>query len=147
MQLFEVFRSEEAMRYWSSLPHQQVSETEQFIEDTLSHQSDVTTDFVIEKDGLVIGKAGFWQGPEVGFILHPMTWGQGLATEVLQALLDYGFQTLGYEEITADVDPRNSASLGLLKKFHFEETGRAERTFLLGEEWVDSIYLSLKRPH
>ena len=28
----------------------------------------------------------------------------------------------------------------------FVETGRAERTFLIGDEWCDSIYMALPRP-
>jgi RimJ/RimL family protein N-acetyltransferase len=34
----------------------------------------------------------------------------------------------------------------VLAKLGFVETGRAERTFLLGEEWCDSVYLALARP-
>ena len=50
------------------------------------------------------------------------------------------------DRLTADVDPRNAASLRVLGKLGFVETGRAERTFLLGDEWCDSVYLALPRP-
>lgn len=48
--------------------------------------------------------------------------------------------------IAADVDPRNSASLGLLKKFGFVETGSEINTFQTHMGWCDSIYLKLNRP-
>jgi RimJ/RimL family protein N-acetyltransferase len=48
--------------------------------------------------------------------------------------------------LLADVDPRNVASLRVLDRLGFKETGRAERTFLLGDEWCDSVYLALQRP-
>jgi hypothetical protein len=36
--------------------------------------------------GDVIGKAGAWALPEVGFLLHPDYWGQGLAQEAMRAV-------------------------------------------------------------
>lgn len=48
------------------------------------------------------------------------------------------------EHLTADVAPRNSA-LRLLHNLGFVITRRAERTFLLGDEWCDSVYLELPR--
>ena len=46
----------------------------------------------------------------------------------------------------ADVDPRNAASLGLLRKLGFVETRHARCTIKVGEEWCDSVYLALRRP-
>ena len=48
---------------------------------------DASDDFVIEFQGRVIGKAGFWRVPEVGYILHPDSWGQGFAAEALRAVI------------------------------------------------------------
>ncbi len=50
----------------------------------------------------------------------------------------------GLHAIKADVDPRNVLSLRLLRKLGFVETGLAERTLLIGDEWVDSVYLELR---
>lgn len=55
------------------------------------------------------------------------------------------FNTKEFESLTADVDPRNEASIALLKKFGFEVERFEERTFQLGEEWVDSVYLRLTK--
>jgi len=48
----------------------------------------------------------------------------------------------GLPALTADVDPRNAASLRLLARLGFVETGRAQRTFRWRDEWCDSIYLA-----
>ena len=50
-------------------------------------------------------------------------------------------RALGSTELTADVDPRNAASLALLRRHGFVETGRAAATWQIGDEWCDSIYL------
>ena len=50
------------------------------------------------------------------------------------------------ERVVADADPRNEACLGVLRKFGFQETGRAEKTFETHLGWCDSVYLELQRP-
>ncbi|MES2497640.1 MAG: GNAT family protein [Pseudomonadota bacterium] len=102
-------------------------------------------DFVIEQDGRVIGKAGLYRFPEIGFILRPDRWGQGLAREALEPVIERAFDVHGLPRIEADVDPRNAGSLALLERLGFTRTGFAERTWHIGEEWCDSIYLALDR--
>jgi RimJ/RimL family protein N-acetyltransferase len=88
-----------------------------------------------------------WRDQEIGFMLARPHWGRGLATEALKLVLDHLFAgpgAVGREQlVVADVDPRNVASLALLKKLGFEEYDSRERTFQVGGEWVDSTYLRL----
>jgi RimJ/RimL family protein N-acetyltransferase len=132
-----------AMRYWSSLPHADVAQTQAWLDDMIAGTDE---DFVVELEGRVIGKAGCYALPQVGYILHPNCWGRGLATEALAAVVGHVFATRDVAQLTADVDPRNAASLRLLEKLGFRETGRAARTWRIGEEWCDSVYLALDRP-
>jgi ribosomal-protein-alanine N-acetyltransferase len=135
-----------AMRYWSSPPHIDINQTREWLGDMIASPPDLSDDFVIEHRGQVIGKAGFWRLPAIGYILHPDAWGQGLATEALTAVIGRVFTAFPIAAITADVDPRNAASLRLLGRLGFAETHRAQRTWRVGEEWCDSIYLALRRP-
>ena len=48
-------------------------------------------------------------------------------------------------QLTAEVDPRNAASLRLLAKLGFQETHREERTLLWKDEWCDSVWLARPR--
>jgi ribosomal-protein-alanine N-acetyltransferase len=48
-------------------------------------------------------------------------------------------------QLTADLDPRNEASLRLLDKLGFQVTGQAERTFFTHGEWADSVYVACPR--
>ena len=144
--LFAVFSDPRAMRYWSTPPHAGIGETERWLDSMITIDPVTGDDFVIERDGRVIGKAGAWRLPELGFILHPDHWGQGLAHEALGAVIAHLFATHPLDRLTADVDPRNTASLRLLTRLGFAETGRAARTWRVGDEWCDSIYLALSRP-
>ena len=135
-----------AMRFWSSAPHVALAETREWLERMLAAPDSESDDFIVEHEGRVIGKAGCWRVPVIGFILHPLYWGRGFAAEALSAVIAHTFGRFPIPAITADVDPRNARSLELLKRLGFGETGRAERTYLIGEEWCDSIYLALPRP-
>ena len=135
-----------AMRYWSSPPHTDLDQTRAWLDSMIQAPPQSSCDFVIEHQGQVIGKAGCWRVPEIGYILHPDAWGQGLAREALSAVIPEVFAHFPIDAITGDVDPRNVASLKLLARLGFVETHRAARTWLVGEEWCDSVYLALARP-
>jgi RimJ/RimL family protein N-acetyltransferase len=135
-----------AMRYWSSPPHAEIAQTRDWLAGMIATPPELGEDFVVEFEGRVIGKAGCWRLPEVGYILHPDCWGRGLATEALSAVIAHVFATRPVDALTADVDPRNEGSLRLLARLGFAETHRAQRTWLVGEEWCDSVYLALPRP-
>lgn len=53
---------------------------------------------------------------QVGYRLFPSYWGQGYATEMTMALLDYGYRRLGLERIAAIAALENHASQRVLLK-------------------------------
>jgi [ribosomal protein S5]-alanine N-acetyltransferase len=136
----------QAMRYWSSLPHTEIAQTREWLDGMIASPPAESDDFIVELDGVVIGKAGCWRLPAVGYILHPDYWGRGFASEALRAAIAHVFETFPLPALIADVDPRNVASLALLAKLGFREIQRASRTWQIGEEWCDSVYLGLPRP-
>ncbi|MBE0579237.1 MAG: GNAT family N-acetyltransferase [Devosia sp.] len=144
--MFEIMSDPVAMRYWSTLPHANREVTRPWLERKIARTADGGEDFVIEHEGRVIGDVGAGRLPDFGFMLRRDCWGKGFATEASRAFIDHAFRNTAATELCADVDPRNMASLRVLDRLGFVETGRAERTFLLGDEWCDSVYLVLQRP-
>lgn len=134
-----------AMRYWATPPHTDIEQTREWVQAMVDADPAVCDDFIVELDGEVIGKAGCWRLPEIGFILRSDHWRRGFAFEALSAVIAHVFANHAIEAITADVDPRNDGSLGVLRKLGFTETHRAPRTWLVGGEWCDSVYLRLAR--
>lgn len=128
------------MRHWSSAPHADRAETVAWIDAMASADPAASDDFIVTADGRVIGKMGAWRVPEIGFILARDAWGRGLAFEAGAAFLRHA-AARGLDHLTADVDPRNAASLRLLDRLGFHRTGTAERTFHIAGEWSDSVYL------
>lgn len=139
-----VFTRPEAMTWWSSPPHETMEQTHAWLASMMARQAS-GLDFLVEFEGRVVGKAGFWKAPDVGYILHPDVWGRGLATEACEAVIDRLFAVTDHAEATADVDPENAASIRLLEKLGFVRTGFAERTWNVGGEWKNSFFYALSR--
>jgi RimJ/RimL family protein N-acetyltransferase len=142
--LHAVLSDSRATRWWSTPPHETLDQTRAWLDAMIANGPD-HPDFVIELDGRVVGKAGFFALPDVGYILHPDVWGRGLAAEAVGAAIDHVFQTRTIDTLTADVDPENAASIRLLERLGFVRTGSAERTWNIGGHWKDSLYYALSR--
>lgn len=132
-----------AMRYWATPPHESEAQTREWLEAMAATPPDLGEDFIIEHDGRAVGKVGFYRFPEVGYILAPELWGQGLAREALAPILTRAFAVHRLAAVRADVDPRNAASIRLLLSLGFAETHRAARTWCIAGEWCDSVYFAL----
>lgn len=63
---------------------------------------------------------------EVAYLIDKRYWGQGLGTEAAQAVLAYGFQTLGRPRLVCFIDPQNIASIRVAEKIGmtFEKTSQ-----------------------
>lgn len=145
--LHGIFAHPKAMRHWSTPAHRTLDDTAELLARMIEAEAQLGPEWVIERGGVVIGRAGLWRRWEVGYILHPDHWGQGYASEALGAVLDEAFaRHPDCDGITADIDPRNAASGRVLEKVGFVVTGEAKNTFCINGEWSDSTYFRRDRP-
>jgi RimJ/RimL family protein N-acetyltransferase len=85
-------------------------------------------------DGVVAGTVILVQLPdgdgelEVGWHLHPDSWGQGLASEAARGVLDRASRR-GVEEVFAVVRPDNAASIAVCRRLGMAELGRTDRYY------------------
>lgn len=140
-----VLSDERAMRYWSTPPHEHLEQTRAWLAGMIASPPSQGDDFVIVHEREVIGKMGAWRLPEFGFVLRPDRWRRGLAAEALTAFVAHVFATRDIDRLTADVDPRNAASLALLERHGFARTGYATGTWNTHIGVCDSVYLALDR--
>ena len=94
-------------------------------------------------DSALCGFGGFWpfrDPPEVELLygLGRTYWGQGLATEIARAIVEYGVDQLQMREIRASTDPPNEASFRVLERLGFT----LERREALGGR--DTLFFSLR---
>ena len=64
-------------------------------------------------------------GPEIeiGWRLVRSAWRLGYATEAARPVLHHAWNTLRLRQVIADIDPENSASIGVARKLGFIEAG------------------------
>lgn len=134
-----------AMAYWSTPPHDTEEQTREWLANMAQIAPATGEDFIVEFEGRVIGKAGFYRFPDVGYLFDPAVWGQGIGREAVGAVIARGFAVHRLPRVTADVDPRNKGSMRLLERLGFTETHRQTRTWLVGDLWCDSVYYELTR--
>lgn len=130
------------MRYWSTPPHEDLATSRDWVEAMVAADYTISDDFVIEVDGRPAGKLGCWRLPELGYLLHPDFHGRGYASAALTGFVEY-IRGRGLPALKTDVDPRNAASLALLKRAGFVETSRVSGTWFVAGELCDSVYLEL----
>jgi RimJ/RimL family protein N-acetyltransferase len=75
--------------------------------------------------GMLLGMCGFVERAELGYILVRAAWGRGIATEAAGACLRFGFESLGYEEISAGALHENTGSLRVIEKLGMRQTPNA----------------------
>jgi RimJ/RimL family protein N-acetyltransferase len=78
--------------------------------------------------GALVGDCGlfFDEGHgewELAYGFRRNRWGRGYASEAAEACVRHGFERMGLEKIVADVDPANAASVRVLEKLGFQQTG------------------------
>ena len=80
-------------------------------------------------DNRALGTCGFHNSKpehfrvEMGYELGKEYWGQGIMTEALTAILDYGFKHMDYNRVEAFVNYGNMRSTGILEKLGFQREG------------------------
>ncbi len=70
---------------------------------------------------------------EIGWHLHPDSWGRGYATEAAKAVLAHGFG-LGLPEILAIARPDNAPSIAVMRRIGMRHSGRTNRWYGLEAE-------------
>ncbi len=132
------------------LPHQSKEETQKIL--NLFIQQKKT--FALELEGKVIGSLGIecydeeqypelelYSGREIGYVIAKPFWGQGLATEAAQAVIDYLFHVQKLDFIIAGRFERNTRSARVIEKcgFRYIRTIPYETQYGVMETSIESI--------
>ncbi len=80
---------------------------------------------------------------ETSYLLLPQYWNAGLMTEVLQAVLQFGFDRVGLHRIAAEVFEGNVASEKVLLKCGLRKEGTLRDLYQKNEVYIDSTYYSI----
>jgi ribosomal-protein-alanine N-acetyltransferase len=112
----------------------------------------ITWGICLHNSEKLIGNIGLWRfdipnhRAELGYALHPQYWGQGIMSEAMQAVLNYGFNTLKFHSLEANINPANVASRKLLEKHGFVQEAYFKEDYYFEGKFLDSVILSLIDP-
>jgi ribosomal-protein-alanine N-acetyltransferase len=70
---------------------------------------------------------------EISYELLPDFWGKGYGTEIMKKVLNFGFKDLQFDELYAETQMKNAASVRLLEKIGMKHIDTLQR---FGEEQV-----------
>ena len=79
----------------------------------------------LKENGKMIGTVGFTtidlhkNEASVGYVLNSKYWGQGIATEALERIIEFGFSELEFDSLFARLMEENTASKRVLEKCGF----------------------------
>ena len=84
-------------------------------------------------------------GAYLGYWMDVDHEGRGLATEAIDAVLDFAFGAAGLHRVQAAIMPRNERSLRVVDKLLFRREGYAERYLQIAGNWEDHILFAKTR--
>ncbi|WP_299124395.1 GNAT family protein [uncultured Winogradskyella sp.] len=103
-----------------------------------------------KKTNVIIGWCGFhvWytdhNRAEIGYELFDDSYkGQGIMSEVIALIVNYGFNKMNLERIEAFVSPNNTPSIKLLKRMKFKQEGILKHHYFDNNKMDDSIVFAL----
>lgn len=131
VECFELMQDEELFKYldWKVTSIESFKGTFEWWIDL--YETDYDDDFkynfavFLKKDNKFIGWGGFgvidcfYPDKEIYYMIGKEYWGKGYATEMMNALIHYYFNTIGLEKIIALAKPENIASNRVIQKLGF----------------------------
>jgi [ribosomal protein S5]-alanine N-acetyltransferase len=135
-------------------PHPYTAENAAFFLSNLANKAEAGPIRAIENAaGQVVGSIGLHfkhdvshRSAEIGYWLGQQFWGQGLATEALQALTDYGFATYKLARIYALVFAWNPASGRVLEKAGYTFEARLRDAVTKDGQTIDGLLYARLHP-
>ncbi len=76
---------------------------------------------------------------EIGYVVHPDRWGQGLGTELAGLLLRLAFEQVGLHRVEATTRPDHAASWRVLEKVGMRREGLSRDHLFVRGRWWDSV--------
>lgn len=108
--------------------------------------------FAIDVSGFAVGGIGLHlqqdimrKNAELGYWLGEKYWGQGIVTEAIKQIVDYGFSNLDITRIYARPFNTNLASQKVLEKAGFIHEASLTKTIFKNGEYLDEYIYSIRK--
>lgn len=150
--LFSFMSERETMKYITPHPVKSKAELHENMAQSLNnfkHGKEIPWVIIDKNRGEIVGffrfhKLNLWhKKTEMGVVIRKDAQNSGVMTEVLAAILPFGFNRLRLNRIVGDIFAENIASEKLLMKFGFKKEGQLRQTDFDGIRYHDTVVFSL----
>ncbi len=103
----------------------------------------------LKDSDIIIGLCGMFNSAdkfkigEIYYKLIPEYWGQGYATEIAKALVNFGFNDLKLHRIEAGAAVGNTTSLKVLEKIGMTKEGTRRKILPIRGQWTDGFQYAI----
>ena len=143
--------NEETMRYIHKPKLNSVDDVKELIK-KMNEPDRIQWGITLKTADAIIGTIGYHMiikehyRAEIGYMLHPEHWNTGIMSEALSSVIDFGFNKMNLHSIEAIINPGNTVSRTILKKFDFIKEAYFKENFFFEGEFFDSeVYSLLKK--
>lgn len=146
--VFDILADKEVARFYDEEPFSDVSQAVELIEywaTAFERRQVIRWGIARKDDNSIIGSCGYYglhrrhMRGSLGYELAQPYWRQGIMTEALSAVIEFGFEGVGLNRIEATVMVGNQASVRLLEKLGFRNEGVLREY----ERWPGKGYVDL----
>lgn len=155
-EIYRMRSNSKVMEYIGKDPAATMGDAFDFIQrvnDSLNHRSGITWAISLKDDPQkLVGAAGLWRviqehfRAEVGYMLLPEFWRNGIAREAIAEIIHYGFTRMNLHSVEAHINPLNIASSTLLERLGFVREGYFREDYFYNGVFEDTAIYSLLSP-
>lgn len=128
--IYRIFSDDKVTEFYDLVTYTSIDQARElidFFDESFELERAIRWGITLKPDDTVIGTCGYvwlrqYRG-EIGYDLASAYWRQGIMSEAVEAILEYGFTDLGLNRIEALVMKENVASAALLRSLGFREEG------------------------
>ncbi len=152
--VFTIMADPQVLRYFGQLPMETAEQAENRlnnINQAFTQKTGIRWAISLRESSELIGSGGFWRfmsehaRAEIGYELASAWWGKGIMAEALQAMLQFGFETIKLHSIEAQIHPSNQGSRRVLEKVGFQQEGLLRENYfdLVEQQFTDTVVFGL----
>ncbi|MCP4357873.1 MAG: GNAT family N-acetyltransferase [Chloroflexi bacterium] len=153
--VYDIFSNTAVTRYYDQPTYTEMSQAERLISrmrQRFAERRTIRWAIARQTDDWLLGTCGYndWKRhfncAGVGYELGQAFWRQGIMTEVLTAVLQFGFNQMQLNRVEAYVMRGNTPSMNLLQRLNFQEEGVLREYGYWGRTYHDlHLFALLKR--
>lgn len=136
----------------NAFPHPYTSEDSKAYIELVANENPAKV-FAIDVGGYAVGSIGIFQqtdvhckNAEIGYWLSEEYWGQGIMSEAIKQMVEYGFKTFDITRIFARPFGINAQSHKALLKAGFIQEAVFKNTIFKNNEFYDEVFFVVYKP-